>query len=661
VKPPKPDLRVVAISVTQSGADLSLTDTTRNAGKAKARASATSYYLSSDAKRGAGDVRLAQRKVKALAARKRAAGKTKAKLPAAAPGSYLVLACADDGKKVREKSEANNCRASKGRITISAIGSPGGPGQNGVQPGGDNPAGNQPGGNQPGGNQPGGNQPGGNNPGGNNPGGETPKPDADRDGTPDAQDCAPNDPAVHPGAVDKPDASSTDANCDGIDGDESRSIFVAKTGEDTNPGTRQQPKRSIAAALTLAAQQDRDVLIANGQYAEILVVRSGVDVYGGYNADTWTRGGTGATTVEGTDTIHEAIGAIATDIDEPTTLQQLDIEPPDAQRGTNSYGLRAVRAPDLVLEGVNITAGNGGEGFHGPGGAHGTVGATGSNGKPGACTGAGERLGGDGAGDPGDAIRKGGKGGDGGAQGDNPGDPGQDAPSGAVGGAGGFADQEIGEEWGEVGQDGANGAAGAHGAGGDHGTLLGDGRFQLDSAESGGQGEPGRGGAGGGGGAGEGGSSAGAGNGGGGGGQGGTPGQGGSGAGGGGGSFGIVAVDSTGMTLRGSTVTARNGGVGGNGGAPGTGADGGPGGEGARVCATKVGAGGDGGKGGRGGDGGAGGGGAGGGSIALATRNATLIVDDTPLAHGSGGQGGTSAHAPASGPAGMAGPTWVAP
>src|SRR5262245_26058797 len=70
--------------------------------------------------------------------------------------------------------------------------------------------------------------------------------DADHDGTPDAQDCTPNDPSIHPGAPDLPDLKFVDSNCDGIDGNVARSIFVSTDGKDTNPGTREKPKRSVA-------------------------------------------------------------------------------------------------------------------------------------------------------------------------------------------------------------------------------------------------------------------------------------------------------------------------------------------------------------------------------------------------------------------------------
>src|SRR5690348_4362462 len=40
-----------------------------------------------------------------------------------------------------------------------------------------------------------------------------------------------------------------DTNCDGIDGDVAKAVFVdAAGGQDTGPGTRDQPKKTISAA-----------------------------------------------------------------------------------------------------------------------------------------------------------------------------------------------------------------------------------------------------------------------------------------------------------------------------------------------------------------------------------------------------------------------------
>jgi hypothetical protein len=119
----KPDLVVSAVSVAPAqvaqGASIDVADTTRNKGKRKARASKTRYLLSGDRKRGGGDVRIGQRSVKALKkGRKSRGGKHIAIAQGFATGDWFVLACADATRKVKEKRERNNCRATGKPVSI---------------------------------------------------------------------------------------------------------------------------------------------------------------------------------------------------------------------------------------------------------------------------------------------------------------------------------------------------------------------------------------------------------------------------------------------------------------------------------------------------------------------------------------------------------------
>ena len=95
--------------------------------------------------------------------------------------------------------------------------------------------------------------------------------DRDGDGILDAQDCAPENAAIKPGAADAPDLAFVDANCDGIDGDEKKAIFASPLGNDANPGTKPKPKRQIQAAVTAAALAGKDVYAAAGAYGHVQV------------------------------------------------------------------------------------------------------------------------------------------------------------------------------------------------------------------------------------------------------------------------------------------------------------------------------------------------------------------------------------------------------
>jgi hypothetical protein len=121
-----PDLTVSAVAnppqTARVGASIYVRDTVKNTGPAKAGASVTRYYLSLDAKKGAGDVRLTgTRSVEALLPQKSSAGRRDHTIPSSAsPGIYFLLACADDTRKVAERNEGNNCRASSLKVAVAA-------------------------------------------------------------------------------------------------------------------------------------------------------------------------------------------------------------------------------------------------------------------------------------------------------------------------------------------------------------------------------------------------------------------------------------------------------------------------------------------------------------------------------------------------------------
>lgn len=122
----KPDLTVTSTSLSTTlvvaGSSLTVSATVKNAGTKKAAASTLGLWLSKDKKRSSHDVSLGTRSVAALAAGKHVAVSKKVTVSKrAAAGSWHVVACADIKKKVTEKSESNNCRAT-GTLKVVAPG-----------------------------------------------------------------------------------------------------------------------------------------------------------------------------------------------------------------------------------------------------------------------------------------------------------------------------------------------------------------------------------------------------------------------------------------------------------------------------------------------------------------------------------------------------------
>ena len=184
-------------------------------------------------------------------------------------------------------------------------------------------------------------------------------------------DCAPTNPAIHPGAVDLPDLSFVDSNCDGIDGDAAQAIFVSPTGSDSNPGTEASPKATIQSGITAAAAQQPpfSVYIAVGNYSGTVTLASGVGVYGGYDATTWARPA-GATVLTG--------GPAASASGATVTIQFLTLH--GILHGTapsTTYGLLATNHAKVTLDDVKINAD---AGVTGNGGANGYIGNSRSRG-----------------------------------------------------------------------------------------------------------------------------------------------------------------------------------------------------------------------------------------------------------------------------------------
>ncbi|MGA9525786.1 MAG: MopE-related protein, partial [Myxococcaceae bacterium] len=219
----------------------------------------------------------------------------------------------------------------------------------------------------------------------------------DADGNP-ANGCEYH--CVFQSAVDFPDLSFEDANCDGMDGEVGNGIFVAPLasgGSDANPGTLSQPKRSIIAALAAAdAQNRRDVYIATGTYVEqVAITVRGKGIYGGYQGGTFARGNAYGVTVTGVNT------PLLLDDADNTIVQLITFLGASASGSSGTaYGAFIRDSSGVTLEGLTIQAGNGSDGqsggvaVAGNNGAEGRPGGTGCENSSGFCSWCAQPLGG---------------------------------------------------------------------------------------------------------------------------------------------------------------------------------------------------------------------------------------------------------------------------
>ena len=149
-------------------------------------------------------------------------------------------------------------------------------------------------------------------------------------------------------ATDLPDDNFTDENCDGIDGDVNAAIFVAKNGDDSFPGTRQQPMLTINNAIGRAVSRSlTEVYISQGTYTERVILANGVSLYGGYSsANNWARSNSYTVTISQTVPSGGRLSAVeGTAISQPTVLDRLTIQTGDtAQAGVSNYAMYCARA-----------------------------------------------------------------------------------------------------------------------------------------------------------------------------------------------------------------------------------------------------------------------------------------------------------------------------
>ena len=179
---------------------------------------------------------------------------------------------------------------------------------------------------------------------------------------------------------DLPDLDGLDTNCDGIDGDRSNAVFVSLVGNDADSGD--SPDTAVATlekAFRIAALTGRThILMTRGTYDQegTVVLRSGVNLYGGYSGNFEERGGGTVLRVSGAQN-----GMVALGLDAPVLLQSIRIETDDADvdAAEGRYALWVENSANhLRLEDVQLNAGRGSPGLDGAVGAPGSAGATGN-------------------------------------------------------------------------------------------------------------------------------------------------------------------------------------------------------------------------------------------------------------------------------------------
>ncbi|MDQ3367789.1 MAG: DUF1565 domain-containing protein, partial [Myxococcota bacterium] len=177
------------------------------------------------------------------------------------------------------------------------------------------------------------------------------------------------------GSTVRPDAGL----CGGIDQVPCGGIYVAKSGNDTAPGTQLAPVKTIAAGIAKAgAAQLPSVFVKAGIYDEQITMSPGITVIGGFD-DAWAQN-------PATDTeIHGASPVVKFEnLPVATALEGVIVKSADAVNvGESSFAITVEGSPMIELRDVTIEAGIGAAGLDGGSGVGGANGGPGSIGKAG--------------------------------------------------------------------------------------------------------------------------------------------------------------------------------------------------------------------------------------------------------------------------------------
>jgi hypothetical protein len=165
---------------------------------------------------------------------------------------------------------------------------------------------------------------------------------------------------------DMPDEEYRDTNCDGIDGDVARALFVDEFGVTGGVGTMSSPMTDLQLAIDTAyATPGVDhVYVSIGLYQGPIDLADGVSIWGGYDANNgWSRDPSNVAFIHNLDVVNspEGISALrGSYITQPTVVADLRVEAWGAGAllggdGDHAFGIHLHQVSGLRLERVRAT------------------------------------------------------------------------------------------------------------------------------------------------------------------------------------------------------------------------------------------------------------------------------------------------------------------
>lgn len=155
---------------------------------------------------------------------------------------------------------------------------------------------------------------------------------------------------------------------------ESYGVFVAPAGPPDADGTREKPYATLAAGLARAVADRKVLYVCAGTFPEAVKVERGISMIGGLDCSRREWKPSGAPTKL---TAPSSPAMIAEDVDLATRIEAFEIVAPDGtDAAPSSIGVRAVRAPGVLFVGSKIVAGKAKDGADGADGPQLTLGAS---------------------------------------------------------------------------------------------------------------------------------------------------------------------------------------------------------------------------------------------------------------------------------------------
>lgn len=169
-------------------------------------------------------------------------------------------------------------------------------------------------------------------------------------------------PSCIPSPLDDPDDDFTDTNCDGIDGDKTKAVFVAPTGSDASDGSMEKPVATVTRGIQLAVAKGKDVYLCKGDYSEstIQLASNGVRIYGGYDcAEKWARSSVSVAHLVSTSSSAVTIRNVS----DPVVFDRVDITAANGKSGSeSSTAVFISNSKKVTLRRGTLQAGSGADG-----------------------------------------------------------------------------------------------------------------------------------------------------------------------------------------------------------------------------------------------------------------------------------------------------------